>query len=59
MRKEVSTDLHESAEESVTCSWCEKEFPASECRKEVDMGYLCDHCEQAIKSRGEVLTFEE
>jgi hypothetical protein len=23
------------------------------------MGYLCDRCEQAIKSRGEVLTFEE
>ena len=31
----------------------------SECRYEVNLGYLCPRCEAAIKSRGETLTFRE
>ena len=38
------------------CTWCEELFPESELRKEVDLGHLCDHCIEAIHSRGETLT---
>jgi hypothetical protein len=34
-------------------------FGKDECRYEVDLGWLCDRCEAAIKSRGETLTFKE
>ena len=46
-------------EETVECAWCNRELPKCECHKEVDMGWLCDKCEQAINSRGETLTFEQ
>ena len=46
-------------EETEICAWCGDEYPTSELHKEVDLGYLCPGCEQAIKSRGEKLTFEE
>ena len=46
-------------EETETCAWCGEEYPISELHKEVDLGYLCPYCEQAIKSRGEKLIFEE
>lgn len=43
----------------VKCTWCEELYDKSECRYEVDLGWLCSRCEQAIKSRGETLTFKE
>ena len=46
-------------DEIETCAWCGEEYPISDLHKEVDLGYLCPDCEQAIKSRGEKLTFEE
>lgn len=46
-------------DEKVNCGWCDQEFDRSECRKEVQLGWLCPYCESAIKSRGETLTFEE
>jgi hypothetical protein len=46
-------------EETVVCGWCDHEVPKCDCRKEVDFGWLCDRCEEAIKSRGEELTFVE
>jgi hypothetical protein len=46
-------------EPTATCSWCDQEFLRSECRYEVDLGWLCSRCEMAIKSRGETLTFRE
>lgn len=49
----------EAVEETVDCVWCNHTLPRSDCRKEVDMGWLCDKCERAINSRGETLTFEE
>ena len=49
----------EENEDMVECTWCNDLFPKDECRKEVDLGYLCSRCEAAIKSRGEKLTFVE
>jgi hypothetical protein len=41
----------------VVCTWCGQDFPKEECKLERDMGYLCQFCEEAIKSRGEELIF--
>ena len=49
----------EENEDTVECTWCNDLFDKSECRYEVDLGYLCSRCEAAIKSRGEPLTFRE
>lgn len=49
----------EDDENAVQCTWCEDTFDRSECRYEVDLGWLCSRCEMAIKSRGETLTFRE
>ena len=49
----------EENEDTVECKWCDELFDKSECRYEVDMGWLCDRCQQAIKSRGEQLVFVE
>lgn len=49
----------EAKEETVECNWCLKEVPKSICREEVDLGWLCDHCEETIKSDGQTLTFIE
>jgi len=49
----------EENEDTVECTWCEELFDKSECRKEVNLGWLCSRCEAAIKSRGETLTFRE
>ena len=46
-------------EDTVECTWCNDLFDKSECRYEVDLGWLCSRCEMAIKSRGETLTFRE
>jgi hypothetical protein len=49
----------EENEDTVECKWCDDLFDKSECRYEVDLGWLCDRCQQAIKSRGEQLVFVE
>jgi hypothetical protein len=49
----------EENEDTVECTWCNDLFDKSECRREVDLGWLCSRCEMAIKSRGEPLTFRE
>jgi hypothetical protein len=49
----------EENEDTVECKWCDELFDKSECRYEADLGWLCDRCQAAIKSRGETLTFRE
>lgn len=49
----------EENEDMVECKVCNDLFDKSECRKEVNLGWLCSRCEAAIKSRGETLTFKE
>jgi hypothetical protein len=56
--EELLEELEEN-EDTVECKWCDELFDKSECRYEVDMGWLCDRCIAAIKSRGEPLTFRE
>lgn len=56
--EELVEEMEEN-EDTVECTWCEELFDKSECRKEVDLGWLCARCEAAIKSRGETLTFRE
>lgn len=45
--------------EVVKCGWCNKLRPIDECRYEIGLKWLCPHCEQALKSRGEILTFQD
>ena len=56
--EELVEEMEEN-EDTVECTWCEDLFDKSECRYEVDLGWLCSRCEMAIKSRGETLTFRE
>ncbi len=56
--EELVEEMEEN-EDTVECTWCNDLFDKSECRKEVDLGWLCSRCEAAIKSRGEPLTFRE
>jgi hypothetical protein len=56
--KDLVEELEEN-EDDVECAWCEELFDKSECRREVNLGWLCGRCEAAIKSRGETLTFRE
>lgn len=48
----------EYEEETAACEWCGEEYPLSELREEKDLGYLCEHCIQAIWSHGEKLYLE-
>lgn len=41
------------------CTFCSEEFEVEELKREVDMGYLCPTCVEAIRSRGEKLTIKE
>jgi hypothetical protein len=67
IRKPVPADMSiedlveamEENEDTVECTWCEDLFDKSECRYEVDLGWLCSRCQAAIMSRGEPLTFRE
>jgi hypothetical protein len=59
MTLEELVEEMEENENTVECTWCEDLFDKSECRYEVDLGWLCSRCEAAIKSRGETLTFRE
>ena len=46
----------DSYDEYVRCNWCGEVFTAFECEFEADLGWLCDRCYSAIRSRGEKLT---
>jgi hypothetical protein len=59
MTVEQLVEEMEENEDTVECKWCNELFDKSECRYEVDLGWLCDRCQAAIKSRGEMLTFRE
>lgn len=46
----------DSYDEYVRCNWCGEVFTVDQCVFEANMGWLCDRCEAAIRSRGEKLT---
>ena len=41
------------------CGWCGEVYAESEMRHEVDFGWICDRCENELKSHGGPLTFIE
>ncbi len=45
-----------SYDEYVRCNWCGEIYTADQCVFEADLGWLCDRCYSAIRSRGEKLT---
>lgn len=50
----------EDFEEPVECVFCKETFEKVDCKKEKDLGYLCDQCIRAIEAKeGDVLEFEE
>lgn len=59
-RKEdkITESEGEDFEQYEICAWCEDKLPKSSMKKEEDLGWLCNHCEKAISSRGEELHFE-
>lgn len=44
-----------SYDEYVRCNWCGEIYTVDECEFEADLGWLCDRCYSAIRSRGEKL----
>ena len=57
--RQALSNYADEDEPTVICAWCDDEVPQSECREEADLGWVCDHCAQAITSRGERLNFVE
>ncbi len=50
----------EDFEDPVKCVLCDEIFEKIDCKKEKDLGYLCDQCIRAIEAKeGDVLEFEE
>ena len=45
-----------SYDEYVRCNWCGEIYTADQCVFEANLGWLCDRCYSAIRSRGEKLT---
>ena len=43
----------------IHCAWCGELVPVSECKKELNMGWICDNCQKALYSRGEKAHYEE
>lgn len=41
------------------CVWCGKVWPESDMAFDIDLGWICPHCEEAIMSHGERLTIIE
>ena len=46
-------------EDPVVCSWCKDMYEKSDCKKEKDLGWLCDQCQRALESRGVELEFDD
>ena len=46
-------------EQYVHCGWCEEPTPLSDMRKELNLGYICKDCQDALYSRGEKAVYEE
>lgn len=55
---EVEIDGVDGIDEPRVCVWCGEVFDRSEV-KMTDLGLLCDHCIEGIRSRGEVVAVYE
>lgn len=55
-------DLEESAiedDEYIDCEWCGDRVPLDECKKELNLGWICRGCQNALYSRGEHPVYDE
>lgn len=43
----------------VRCNWCQEVFTESDCKFEANLGWLCDRCQEEIRSHGGPLTIVE
>lgn len=55
---EITNEALDEVDE-ITCEWCAQPCAKEDCRHEDQLGWICSRCEDAIKSRGEKLTFTE
>ena len=46
-------------QDPVVCSWCKDMCEKDDCKKEKDLGWLCDQCQRALESQGVPLEFED
>lgn len=52
-------EMMEENEDEVECKWCGNLHPKAECKKDKDLGWLCDRCQEGIASReGDVFDWE-
>lgn len=51
--------IDESGEQWIHCEWCEDVVPISDCRRELNLGWICDRCQDALWSRGEKAAYYE
>ena len=43
----------------IICSWCKDMVEKEDCKKEKDLGYICDQCQRSLISQGVPLEFED
>ena len=56
---EELVEMMEENEDEVECKWCGNLHPKAECKKDKDLGWLCDRCQEGIASReGDVFDWE-
>ena len=49
----------DSGEKWIHCEWCKDVVPISDCKKELNLGWICDRCQKALYSRGEKPVYDE
>lgn len=49
----------DSGEKWIHCEWCKDVVPVSDCKKELNLGWICDRCQKALYSRGEKPVYDE
>ena len=49
----------ENGDKWIHCQWCGELVPVSECRKELNLGWICDGCQRTLYSRGEKAVYAD
>ena len=51
--------IDENFDKWIHCDWCEEVVPISECKKELNLGWICKDCQNALSSRGEHAVYDD
>lgn len=51
--------IDSDGEQWLHCAWCGELVPLSECKKELNMGWICEGCQNTLYSRGEHPVYDE